>query len=68
MNRREFLGSTAAATVAVAGLGGSALAQAKLVLKATDVHPLGYPTVEAVVRMGKRLEACLLYTSPSPRD
>jgi tripartite ATP-independent transporter DctP family solute receptor len=27
------------------------------VLKATDVHPLGYPTVEAVVRMGKKLEA-----------
>ena len=27
-----------------------------MVLKATDVHPLGYPTVEAVVRMGKRLE------------
>jgi tripartite ATP-independent transporter DctP family solute receptor len=35
----------------------SALAQQKLVLKATDVHPLGYPTVEAVVRMGKKLEA-----------
>src|SRR4026208_2431411 len=34
-----------------------ALAQQKLVLKATDVHPLGYPTVEAVVRMGKKLEA-----------
>src|SRR6187431_361724 len=33
-----------------------ASAQQKLVLKATDVHPLGYPTVEAVVRMGKRLE------------
>ncbi len=31
-------------------------AQAKMVLKATDVHPLGYPTVEAVVRMGKKLE------------
>jgi tripartite ATP-independent transporter DctP family solute receptor len=31
-------------------------AQSKLVLKATDVHPLGYPTVEAVVRMGKKLE------------
>ena len=30
--------------------------QAKLVIKATDVHPLGYPTVEAVVRMGKKLE------------
>ena len=25
-------------------------------LKATDVHPLGYPTVEAVVRLGKKLE------------
>jgi tripartite ATP-independent transporter DctP family solute receptor len=34
-----------------------AAAQSKLVLKATDVHPLGYPTVEAVVRMGKKLEA-----------
>ena len=34
-----------------------ASAQQKLVLKATDVHPLGYPTVEAVVRMGKKLEA-----------
>src|SRR6187200_1077988 len=34
-----------------------ALAQQKIVLKATDVHPLGYPTVEAVVRMGKKLEA-----------
>ena len=57
MNRREFLGSTAAAAVATTGLGLSdAQAQAKLVLKATDVHPLGYPTVEAVVRMGERLE------------
>jgi tripartite ATP-independent transporter DctP family solute receptor len=28
-----------------------------LVLKATDVHPLGYPTVEAVEKMGKKLEA-----------
>jgi tripartite ATP-independent transporter DctP family solute receptor len=35
----------------------AAFAQAKLVIKATDVHPLGYPTVEAVVRMGKKLEA-----------
>jgi tripartite ATP-independent transporter DctP family solute receptor len=57
MNRREFLGTTAATALAASGLGGSALAQAKVVLKATDVHPLGYPTVEAVVRMGKRLEA-----------
>lgn len=40
-----------------AGYATPAVAQAKLVLKATDVHPLGYPTVEAVVRMGKKLEA-----------
>jgi tripartite ATP-independent transporter DctP family solute receptor len=33
-----------------------AAAQQKMVLKASDVHPLGYPTVEAIVRMGKKLE------------
>ena len=32
-------------------------AQQKMVLKASDVHALGYPTVEAMVRMGKKLEA-----------
>jgi tripartite ATP-independent transporter DctP family solute receptor len=32
-------------------------AQQKMVWKASDVHPLGYPTVEAIVRMGKKLEA-----------
>ena len=57
MNRREFLGTSAVTTLALAGLGTAALAQQKLVLKATDVHPLGYPTVEAVERMGKKLEA-----------
>ena len=35
----------------------AAFAQAKIVFKATDVHPLGYPTVEAVERMGKKLGA-----------
>jgi tripartite ATP-independent transporter DctP family solute receptor len=35
----------------------AAQAQQKIVLKATDVHPLGYPTVEAVERMGKKLSA-----------
>jgi tripartite ATP-independent transporter DctP family solute receptor len=57
MNRRELikLGGLGAAT-AICGVSGSAWAQQKLVLKATDVHPLGYPTVEAVVRMGKKLE------------
>jgi tripartite ATP-independent transporter DctP family solute receptor len=40
------------------GLGWSApaWAQQKMVLKAADVHPFGYPTVEAVMRMGKKLE------------
>ena len=58
MNRRKLIGLGAAAALAAIGLAGTpALAQQKLVLKATDVHPLGYPTVEAVVRMGKKLEA-----------
>jgi tripartite ATP-independent transporter DctP family solute receptor len=59
MKRRDFLKlgvAGIAATGAGIGLAGPAAAQAKMVLKATDVHPLGYPTVEAVVRMGKKLE------------
>jgi tripartite ATP-independent transporter DctP family solute receptor len=58
MNRRNVIqiGALAAATALVRGVGDPAMAQQKLVLKATDVHPLGYPTVEAVVRMGKKLE------------
>jgi tripartite ATP-independent transporter DctP family solute receptor len=28
----------------------------KQIIKATDVHPLGYPTVEAIVRLGAKLE------------
>jgi tripartite ATP-independent transporter DctP family solute receptor len=58
MNRREALVAGAAGLAGgLAGLGMQpATAQSKLVLKATDVHPLGYPTVEAVVRMGKKLE------------
>ena len=56
MKRREFI-ATAAAAAAVTTVGAApAAAQAKMVMKATDVHPLGYPTVEAVVRMGKKLE------------
>jgi tripartite ATP-independent transporter DctP family solute receptor len=59
MNRREFLGSTAATTLALTGLSGMtpASAQAKMVMKAADVHPTGYPTVEAVEQMGKKLSA-----------
>ena len=58
MDRRNLLklgGLTAAATVLGFEHAGASPSR-KLVLKATDVHPLGYPTVEAVVRMGKKLE------------
>ena len=58
MKRRDLLKlSTAGLAAGALGSGfGPAFAQSKMVLKATDVHPLGYPTVEAVVRMGKKLE------------
>src|SRR5262245_65013295 len=58
MDRRSVikLGGLSAAAIAY-GWGAPASAQQKMVLKATDVHPLGYPTVEAVVRMGKKLDA-----------
>ena len=60
MKRRDVLslfGGLAAGATFGGTLGATgALAQTKMVLKATDVHPLGYPTVEAVVRMGKKLE------------
>jgi tripartite ATP-independent transporter DctP family solute receptor len=53
-----LIGLAAVGIVGFAGLGlaAPAAAQDKMVLKAADVHPLGYPTVEAVVRMGKKLE------------
>ena len=53
-----FTRTLAAAGVAVAAMTfafGTASAQQKLVLKASDVHPEGYPTVEAVENMGKKL-------------
>jgi len=58
-SRREFLVQTGALAVGTAVLGVPTLARAqqKMVLKAADVHALGYPTVEAIVRMGKKLEA-----------
>jgi tripartite ATP-independent transporter DctP family solute receptor len=58
MKRREFVkvcGSSLAAAAA-AGMPGLGRAQDKMVWKASDVHPLGYPTVEAIQRMGKKLE------------
>jgi tripartite ATP-independent transporter DctP family solute receptor len=50
---RHFIAACVAA--ACVALPGAALAQ-KQVIKATDVHPLGYPTVEAIVRLGAKLE------------
>ena len=71
MDRRAFirlgaglgagLGARFGAGTAVAGLAGNlatpAFAQQKLALKASDVHPAGYPTVAAVESLGKKLEA-----------
>src|SRR5678816_2552559 len=54
MKRREFV-KLCASSAALAAPGLSRAQQA-VVWKASDVHPLGYPTVEAIVRMGKKLE------------
>src|SRR3989337_2806995 len=55
MHRRHFIGAALAAAVLTAPVAG--IAQQKMVMKVSDVHPLGYPTVEALVRMGSKLEA-----------
>ena len=47
----------AALALAASTLAGPALAQQKVVLKASDVHPEGYPTVAAIASIGKKLEA-----------
>ena len=55
--KRRLIASLGAALVGIAAVVGlPAMAQTKVVWKASDVHPLGYPTVEAIVRMGKKLE------------
>lgn len=52
--RRNFI----AAAVAAVALSASFTASAQnIVLKASDTHPAGYPTVVAVENMGKKLEA-----------
>jgi len=48
--------SFAAVVLAFAWPGAPQASAQQTVLKAADVHPLGYPTVEAIVRMGKALE------------
>src|SRR5476649_2136869 len=47
----------AAGLVTAAFASGSALAQDKVIFKASDVHPAGYPTVVAVENLGKRMSA-----------
>jgi tripartite ATP-independent transporter DctP family solute receptor len=47
----------AGALAAASAFAAPALAQQKLVLKASDVHPEGYPTVAAVESLGKKLSA-----------
>src|SRR5271166_3920845 len=55
MERRTVvLGALSAA--AVASLPRQSAAQQKLVLKTSDVHPAGYPTVVAVENLGKKLD------------
>src|SRR6266700_2266171 len=46
----------ATSALALSWLAAPASAQQKLVLKASDVHPAGYPTVVAVENLGKKLE------------
>ena len=46
----------ATSALALSILAAPASAQQKLVLKASDVHPAGYPTVVAVENLGKKLE------------
>ncbi|HXI36116.1 MAG TPA: TRAP transporter substrate-binding protein [Burkholderiales bacterium] len=50
---RHFAAAAACAVLLAPTAG---LAQDKQVWKAADVHPLGYPTIEAIVRMGSKIE------------
>ncbi len=56
MKRRDLLTLAGAATLAAASPLRQARAEPATVLKASDVHPEGYPTVQAVENMGKKLE------------
>ncbi len=57
LGRREAMGFLALALGAIATRSvRPALAQQKLVLKASDVHPAGYPTVAAVESLGRKLQ------------
>jgi len=53
MSRRYFIAAVAAAAVAATL---PVHAQQKQVFKVSDVHPITYPTMEALVKMGAKLE------------
>jgi len=53
---RSRLTMIALALLVLNALAAEAPAQQKLVLKASDVHPAGYPTVVAVEQLGRKLE------------
>ena len=55
LTRRQAIRVGTAALTA-AGISRAARAQQKMVFKASDVHPEGYPTVAAVESMGKKLD------------
>jgi tripartite ATP-independent transporter DctP family solute receptor len=54
---RTSIVTTGIFIAAAAFASSAALAQQKMVLKASDVHPAGYPTVVAVENLGKKLDA-----------
>jgi tripartite ATP-independent transporter DctP family solute receptor len=56
MKRRNFTALAAASAFACLAASFATGALAQQIIKATDVHPLGYPTVEALVRLGNKLE------------
>jgi tripartite ATP-independent transporter DctP family solute receptor len=53
----KLLSALLVAGFAATTLSSAAYAQSKIVLKASDVHPAGYPTVVAVENIGKKLSA-----------
>lgn len=59
MRRRDFMKLSAGFAPAAAALAplSPAPAQTKMVFKASDVQPAGYPTVVATENLGKKLEA-----------
>jgi tripartite ATP-independent transporter DctP family solute receptor len=59
MRRREFMKLSAGFGMTMAALApsSSARAQTKAIFKASDVQPVGYPTVVATENLGRKLEA-----------